>query len=856
MTSPQQTQSLIHFCQRGDLTALRQDILADYRDRIQAGKRTKLTSDERQTLIYWFLESLKGTNNEADIQALCKAEIALLEEGYPKSTIGSDILAKYRHAIEQAVNDGDLPLTDNNSHRYTYHKHDTGKQAETHEHYALTYLKYDQQTYKALRNQTTSINNERQDNLQPVPLHRYLNEIQKLIQTKNKDRLEYKLAIAIAGATGRRHTEVLTKGNFTLTNHPYLLHFEGQQKKKEGEPTSFDILTILPATQVIQAIIQFRKLPAVAKLQNFSSQSNEVKGFNVQVNRMVQKLFQETEIVPVIPGKNYVSVHRLRGVYGAIAVHFFCPEFRHEHRFLQHYLGHVLSEQVAPNSPATPHYFHYYLVDTEGNRLGDKGVKLAEFPLTDQHDYTDKVITPEPEPLNQAQDPQPETEIFEAPLLDFIDHQLQESLKISLSQMFSSGGYTVLVAALMAVTGRSPGELIKSGTFETSDDPFTLTFSPTGLGAKSTLKTLISADVVVESVQKLRQHPDAQDLRYQTPSYIDNHCQPYVTQAIRTHLPFNDLDEVIDFYRQTTGDYTVTNESEQSLISDEDQKRLIEIGQQLNLDGEPSQILHGLIEWVQQQLETSSSKTEPFETEDSKPETDKLVRFDWRLVTETLHHQAQTIALLTQQLAKRDINPTQTHPQANNDDYEAQIQQLQGQITQLKQQNDSYEKQFTQLKKQVHDYEQENQKLKKTVKRFETVKKALLGEQLELPIDTDGNNSQTSQKTKPKTTAKTSRKKTRKTRGHKGAAKDKAQKVLDAVTQWNQQHPDQTWAINTCLLETSFGIHRQAAIEFQQEHQSEIEQLHSNSNVSNPRTHNRGKDSQQLKAFVLPLIED
>ncbi|MGK7956711.1 MAG: protelomerase family protein, partial [Crocosphaera sp.] len=541
MTSSQQTQSLIHFCQREDFSALRQDILVDYRRRISAGKRTKLTSDERQTLIHSFIESLKDIDNKADTQALCEAEIALLEEGYSKSTIASDLLPKYRHALEEAINDGDLPLTDNNSHYYTYTKEPTKEEVKTHEHYALTYLKYDQQTYKTLRNQTTSINNERQDNLQPVQLSRYLEQIQKLIQTKDSHRLEYKLAIAIAGATGRRHTEVLCKGNFTLTNHPYLLHFEGQQKKKEGEPTSFDILTILPATQVIQAIIQFRKLPAVAKLQNFSSQSNEVKGFNVQVNRMVQKLFQETEIVPVIQGKNYVSFHRLRGVYGAIAVHFFCPEFRHEHRFLQHYLGHVLSEQVAPNSPATPHYFHYYLVDSQGQRLGDKGVKLPEFPFPDQQDYTDKVITTESSissaSTTHKSEPPPES-ITTPPTLDlnFLDsdqdHQLQESLKTALSQMLTSDGYTVQLAALMAVSGRSPGELIKSGTFEVSHDPFTLTFSPTGLGAKSTLKTLIEADVVVESVQKLRQHPDLQELLYQTPSFIDHHCQPYINQAI------------------------------------------------------------------------------------------------------------------------------------------------------------------------------------------------------------------------------------------------------------------------------------------------------------------------------------
>ncbi len=776
MTSPQQIKSLTHFCQREDLTTLRQDILVDYRHRISAGKRTKLTSDERQTLINWFIETLKAIDNEADIQALCEAEITLLEEGYPKSTIASDILAKYRHALEQSLNNGDLLLTDNNSHHYTYTKRHTGEEVQGHEHYALTYLKYDQQTYKTLRNQGTAINNERQDNLQPVPVHRYLDQIQKLIQTKDQHRLEYKLAIAIAGATGRRHTEVLSLGHFTLTGHPYLLHFEGQQKKKEGEPTSFDILTILPATQVIQAIIQFRQLPAVAKLQDLNSQSNEVKSFNVQVNRLVQKLFQETGIVPVIPGKNYVSVHRLRGVYGAIAVHFFCPQFRHEHRFLQNDLGHVLDEQVAPNSPATAHYFHYYLVDFEGNRLGDKGVKLAEFPFPDHPDYTDKSITN---------------------LIDSeLDHQLQESLKTALSQMLGSDSYTVLLAALMAVTGRSPGELIKSGTFEASDHPFTVTFSPTGLGAKSTLKTLIDASVVLESLDQLREHPELQDLRYQTPSYIDNHCLPYITQAIHTHLPFDDVNGLIDFYLQITGDYT-----DKSPLS-------------------------------------SPSSEQPLPTTLDP------------MISQTLHHQSQTIALLTQQLALRDTKPIETHPQADNQDYEREIQQLQEQLSQLQKQNDSLSQQITQLKARVYDFEQENQHLKQTVSRFEVIKQAVLGEQLELPINTDTTPNKTPQKTKTKTKGK----KTRKTRGPKGAAKAKAKKVLEAIAQWNQQHPDHTWAINTYLLEAHFGINRKAGSEFQQEHQSLIDQLHSDSNVTNPQTHNRGKDPNSLKTFVMPFL--
>ena len=88
-------------------------------------------------------------------------------------------------------------------------------------------------------------------------------------------------------------------------------------------------------------------------------------------------LFQDSGIVPVLAGKKTVSIHRLRGVYGAIAIHFFCPPTKHEHRFLQHYLGHVLDQQqAAPNSIATSHYFHYRLVNQQGQPLEGQGVLL------------------------------------------------------------------------------------------------------------------------------------------------------------------------------------------------------------------------------------------------------------------------------------------------------------------------------------------------------------------------------------------------------------------------------------------------------------------------------------------------
>ncbi len=61
----------------------------------------------------------------------------------------------------------------------------------------------------------------------------------------------------------------------------------------------------------------------------------------------------------------------------AIAIHFFCPDNQHIHRFLQNYLGHVLDSEIsAANSRATDHYFHYYLVDSNDQPITTRGVKL------------------------------------------------------------------------------------------------------------------------------------------------------------------------------------------------------------------------------------------------------------------------------------------------------------------------------------------------------------------------------------------------------------------------------------------------------------------------------------------------
>jgi hypothetical protein len=65
---------------------------------------------------------------------------------------------------------------------------------------------------------------------------------------------------------------------------------------------------------------------------------------------------------------------------------------------VQERLGHVISadELKRANSSATQHYFHYYLVDGNGQHLGAKGIKLGDFPSTEivANDYEDVHDTP------------------------------------------------------------------------------------------------------------------------------------------------------------------------------------------------------------------------------------------------------------------------------------------------------------------------------------------------------------------------------------------------------------------------------------------------------------------------------
>lgn len=355
----------------------RQQILALYQQRIDHDDRFKLSTQERAFLVQDFIEQLQSLEQAEAIEQLCRTEIELLERGYGKGTNSTiNYLSKYRTAIAQATEQGKLPLTEETSYLFNGRKQRTGEAIQSLNHIAFDFMRYDSSVYLANRKATNVGNNERQDNPQPFDPDRFLVKATELLQADEPETL----AIGIAAVTGRRHTEVAVSGRFALTQHLFVLTFDGQLKKET--PVTYSIATLLPAPQVMQAIDRFRAMPQVQALAGLTSQDQPLQNFRARVNTRVKQHFQKTEILPLLPGFQSVSVHRLRGAYARLIIHYWLPnQGANEQRFLQFYLGHVEPGEMrdAFNSGSTTHYFGYRL-EKDGKAITASGIKLMAHP--------------------------------------------------------------------------------------------------------------------------------------------------------------------------------------------------------------------------------------------------------------------------------------------------------------------------------------------------------------------------------------------------------------------------------------------------------------------------------------------
>ena len=427
-----------------------------------------------------------------------------------------------------AIEEQRLELNNHNSHSYTYFK--DGAEHLTTEHWALTYLKYDRAHYEQFAQSTIRNNNLKQDSLQPVNLSLYLERVSSLLESD--DPLE--LAIALAAVTGRRYSEVMARGHFEPTDHPYKVHFSGQLKKR-GAVDSYTTFTLVPTSQVLAALERFRTHPTISHLQDASIE--EINKLNTPINRSCKQYFQDTGLVPVLVGEAGVTIQNLRGIYGEIAVHLFCPPSMGVHRFIQQRLGHLITDPElahGKNSGSTEHYFHYYLIDRSGQQLADKGILLqstslvlpaqdreieqlelptqsetigdtstAESISTSEVDRSPEITTTTTTSSSPSVQPEPDLDSG-----DFITH---------ITTLINSDDYQHLLVGLMAATGLDAVSLLKLLVFKNAAAPHLILYCQQlhpSHQPKKQLLTLLPAPDVLEALWSLRRHPDAIDFAH------------------------------------------------------------------------------------------------------------------------------------------------------------------------------------------------------------------------------------------------------------------------------------------------------------------------------------------------------
>lgn len=354
--------------------------------------------------------------------------------------------------------------------------------------------------------------------------------------------------------------------------------------------------------------------------------------------------------------------------------------------------------------------------------------------------------------------------------------------------------------------------------------------------ASAYLKTLVPGHVVLETRQRLQKHEDVQDLLYATPNQINSHCLPYLSGAIASHLPFDDLDSTLENYTQLTNNSNYTPDF--NTTTDSTLERLQPVFDKLDLSGSSEEMLDGLSQWVSQQLDSQTLSSQ---------------RYVDPLLAQTLSNQAHTLAWFTQRLESLESEQNNTGHDYNNPNL---LKSLETKVQKLQQDNTDLKQQLSQLQKKYHQLQQENQEMKLKSDRFEVARQALLGEQLSLPIETENTPKKTDKKIDKKIDKndppKTQEKQTRK---RNDSAIERAKTITSAILQWNQDHPDDSWAVNHGLLEKTFGINRPAAGRFLEAHSSLVAQVNQVGNVKNIRSHNRRKDPTPLKSFVDTFVK-
>ena len=187
------------------------------------------------------------------------------------------------------------------------------------------------------------------------------------------------IGAALALVVGLRPGEILRDAVLEECSDYTVKLVQGQAKTR-GKKRVYEMPTLIEAAKVMEAYRILRKTFKAEQLND-----KELEPYKNKLRSAVEKNFKE--IVPTLQrmsGEKAVNPQRLRAVYDAIAVFYYCPEEIKDFAYIKEINGH---EPTVGKNDAAMHYLDYQIGNgaivahkgqRQGIKLGEPGVKVID----------------------------------------------------------------------------------------------------------------------------------------------------------------------------------------------------------------------------------------------------------------------------------------------------------------------------------------------------------------------------------------------------------------------------------------------------------------------------------------------
>lgn len=245
-------------------------------------------------------------------------------------------------------------------------------------HPVIPFVLLPSEVYTQLNNEQASRLNARENKFfSTKQAHELVERAINLLESDTPDEVAAGLAVLV----GRRISEILISG--FKPKSAYSLLFSEAVKRRGQVGLEFEIPTLAPAQQVLEAIHHLKQVWNIADLKALDLPDNHLKRrINARYSGVPHACRQHfADLVPGREAENddgeRLYTHLFRAVYAEIATYYYKPEWVPDHRFKAEIQGHFkLTEdgQKIPNYSARQNYDDYLIRD---RMPGEPAVKLG-----------------------------------------------------------------------------------------------------------------------------------------------------------------------------------------------------------------------------------------------------------------------------------------------------------------------------------------------------------------------------------------------------------------------------------------------------------------------------------------------